>query len=92
MRVGDIFALPRAVLIRSSNVRTGTWSSETVILRPVCFNSLLPAAGLPRGTHVAFFFTSYVNADGAAGLMVKVLKSQSFVLRADHLICIGSHA
>ena len=38
---------------------------------------------------MAFFFTSYVNPDGAAGLMVEVLKPQAFVLRTDHLICLS---
>jgi len=38
---------------------------------------------------VAFFFASYVNPDGAAGLAVEVLKPQAFVLRTDHLICLG---
>src|SRR5439155_16097650 len=32
------------------------------------FQFTSPAASLPRGTHVTFFFTSYVNSDGAAGL------------------------
>ena len=31
------------------------------------FQFTLPAASLPRGTHVAFFFASYINADGATG-------------------------
>ncbi len=34
-------------------------------------------------------FTSYVHADGAAGLAVEVMKPQAFVLRTDHLICFG---
>ena len=38
---------------------------------------------------MAFFFTSYVNLDGAAGLVVEVLKPQAFVLRTDHLICLS---
>lgn len=38
---------------------------------------------------MAFFFTSYVNPDGAAGLVIEVLKPQAFVLRTDHLICLS---
>jgi hypothetical protein len=50
------------------------------------FQFTLPAASLPRRTHVAFFFTSYVHADGAAGLAVEVLKAEALVLWTDHLI------
>ncbi len=57
--------------IKSSNgdlvLRDGDFASGL-------FQLTLTAASLPRGTHVAFFFTSYVDSDGAAGLVVEVLK------------------
>ena len=38
---------------------------------------------------MAFIFTSNVNADGATGPAVEVLKSQPFILGTEHLICLG---
>lgn len=66
----------------------GNRSSETVILRPVCFSLLCPQQACREG-HTWHSSLRAAYTDGAAGLVIEVAKRQAFLLRTDHLICLG---